>query len=732
MDTNQTFNNILSSLDGLKKCGDGYMALCPAHNDHDPSLSLKLADNGKILLKCFAGCETADICEALGISLVDLSPRLTPQEVFGEPLDWDAEIGEQKNMKSKKPSPPPTYCYHDTEGRVLFGVIRTPEKKFLQCRPDGNGGWWYGLDGIKPVLYRLPEIIQAVQRGEVVCVAEGEKDCDNLVALGLTATTNPMGAGKWRSEYSEYLRGADVVIFQDNDKQGRKHTKQVAQSLNGVARSVKVVGFPELSEKGDVSDWLTFGHTKDELLARVAVTPLWEPNHEEPKQGEEAEKTETQNENGKSLKFVCMADVEPEEVHWLWEPYIPKGKITLLEGDPAAGKTFIALAITAAVSTGGPFPDSENGRCIGRRKPGNVIFMTAEDGLGDTLRPRLDSMKANVRNVYAITGTVDEKGEGVFSFDDLNLLDGMAASLNPELIVIDPLQAFLGAGVDMHRANETRPVLSRLAALAERRNCAILILRHLSKANTTKSIYRGMGSIDFTAAARSVLLAGCDPEDKKIRAIAHIKSSLAPAGASQGYSLTLRDGFQWTGISDMTASTILGSEATAEKSSKLDETIEWLKSMLVEPKEKRDIEEMAEIEGISKITLRRAAKKLGVKSYKKPGEKNGPYIWEFPGNNYQNGTNQRVDQPDFPQGQTMINPSTRKKPSNDAGSTGCSRKNDDQPVEASSGAENGQLYGLIKTYPWDGQPDEHPDGQPVNKTPIGNCGKTWEIDWDDI
>ncbi len=424
----------------------------------------------------------------------------------------------------------------------------------------------------------------------------------------------------------------------------------------------------------------------------------------------------------KSLKFVCMADVQPEQVRWLWEPYIPKGKITLLEGDPAAGKTFIALAIAAAVSTGGPFPNSETGRAIGRREPGSVIYLSAEDGPADTLRPRLDMVGADPKRIYAITGTVEDEKEGIFSFDDLTLLDVMADNVKPELIIVDPLQAYLGASVDMHRANETRPVLSRLSALAERHGCALLCIRHLSKASASKSIYRGMGSIDFTAAARSVLLAGSDPQDPKTRAIAHIKSSLAPAGASQGYEL--RDGFYWTGISYLTAASMLASEEPAKKE-KAKEAEEWLKEILVNgPMEKREIEELAEDEGIKARTLRRAFEKLRVKSYKKPGEKNGPWMWELPGNKSQNN----VVPFEKPQGKNMVNTSIRNFSSNDADSTCCPRKNDGQDVEASSGAENQRLDDLANLFPKDEQDDE----QGENKNPTGNNGGLWEIDFDDL
>lgn len=437
-----------------------------------------------------------------------------------------------------------------------------------------------------------------------------------------------------------------------------------------------------------------------------------------------------QAQSGKALKVVRMSDIEAEAVSWLWEPYIPKGKLTLLEGDPGRGKTWVALALAAAVSTGAPMPDDQ-GRMIHKREPVNVIYLSAEDGLADTLRPRLDAVGADVNKVYAVTGTIEDKKEGIFSFDDLILLDGLAAVLSPALIVIDPIQAYLGASIDMHRANETRPVLARLGALAERHRCAVVCIRHLSKATATKGIYRGMGSIDFTAAARSVLLAGSDPQDDSRRAIVHLKSSLAPAGATQGYEL--RDGFYWTGLSPLTASDILGSEQIKKQENKLADAETWLEEILADgPMLKTEVEEQAKNEEISPKTLRRAREKMGVLSYKKPGEKNGPYLWELPRKEMEDNDLPKMGSPSKPLGQTTGKPSTRKNPSNDAASTGCPGKNNGQDVEPYSSKGYSDSHGLPRKYPRDGQAENSIDGQAEGVNTNTNNGKEWVLDWNDI
>ena len=174
-----------------------------------------------------------------------------------------------------------TYDYVDAEGRLLFQVVRFEPKHFLQRRRDGNGGWIWNLDGVAPVLYRLPEALAAARHGGRVFVCEGEKDANNVRALGLVATTAPMGAGKWRDSYSEALRGAHVVILPDKDEPGRKHAEQVARSLHGVAASVKVLELPGDGVK-DVSDWLAAGGTREELERLADEAPEWAPPANEP------------------------------------------------------------------------------------------------------------------------------------------------------------------------------------------------------------------------------------------------------------------------------------------------------------------------------------------------------------------------------------------------------------------------------------------------------------------
>ncbi|MEW6771236.1 MAG: DUF927 domain-containing protein [Bacillota bacterium] len=258
-----TLDDILSRVREPKPDGKGsYMAFCPCHPDGTkqgpghPRRSLRITPkDDKVLLYCFAGCRYEDIIAALGLA---------------------------RERKQNHQEPEAVYRYTDESGKLLFEVCRFPGKRFVQRRPDGAGGWKWNLEGVRRVLYRLPEVLAAVHEDRTVFVVEGEKDADRLAAIGLTATTCPGGAGKWRREYSEALRGADVVILPDSDEPGRKHAEQVAKSLRGVAASVKVLELPGLPEKGDVSDWLAGGGTAEELLRLAAEAPEWRESDGEP------------------------------------------------------------------------------------------------------------------------------------------------------------------------------------------------------------------------------------------------------------------------------------------------------------------------------------------------------------------------------------------------------------------------------------------------------------------
>jgi putative DNA primase/helicase len=263
---------ILSRLQGVNRTGQNtYQALCPAHDDRNPSLTVTEADpGGKVLLKCHAGCEAREIMAAISLEMRDLFPHKNP-----------APHTEKKIVA--------TYDYVGEGGRLLYQVVRYSPKAFKQRRPDGAGGWIWNIKGTKTVLYRLPDVLRAVKDNSTILVVEGEKDADNLRALGFVATCNPMGAGKWQEWFSDSLVSANVVIISDKDAAGRKHAQAVARSLHGKAARIRVLELPDRGGKAvkDPSDWVAAGGTKEELIALAKETPDWEPGND-PSPEEEA------------------------------------------------------------------------------------------------------------------------------------------------------------------------------------------------------------------------------------------------------------------------------------------------------------------------------------------------------------------------------------------------------------------------------------------------------------
>ena len=256
------------------------------------------------------------------------------------------------------------------------------------------------------------------------------------------------------------------------------------------------------------------------------------------------------------VPMLRMADVELTSVEWLWFPYIPFGKLTIIQGNPGEGKTYFAMRLAAACTNRKPLPGMET------LEPFNIIYQTAEDGLGDTVKPRLIEADADLERVLVI----DDRDT------PLTLADERIARAIREnsarLVIIDPVQAFLGADVDMNRANEVRPIFRSLGDIAQATGCAIVLIGHLNKAAGTQSTYRGLGSIDITAAVRSLLFIGKLKDSPTTRVLIHEKSSLAPPGQSIAFSLGDEKGFAWIGAYDITADELLAGTDTAKTESK--------------------------------------------------------------------------------------------------------------------------------------------------------------------
>lgn len=330
---------------------------------------------------------------------------------------------------------------------------------------------------------------------------------------------------------------------------------------------------------------------------------------------------------GKAMKpdVVCLADVDARRVGWLWEPYIPLRMLSMISGDPGGGKSFIALAIAAGISRG----RLPNGQMM---EPANTIYLTCENPLAECLRPRFDALGGDPARFFVLKGVrfgeQSEQRSGVITLSNVDVFDQAISEHDARLCVIDPIQSFLGANTDLHRSNETRPVMDGLAKLAESRNCAIALIRHLTKKSGGKAIHRGLGSIDLTGAVRSEMLAGSLADDPQTRALCHIKSNVGRLGNSFGYSIDDEGKFAWTGESTLTAADLLAAP-TGRSEDKQTAAEEWLKELLgTGAREQRDIREHAEAAGHSYGTLRRAKDHLGIRPFKAGMQ--GPWLWALP------------------------------------------------------------------------------------------------------
>ena len=317
------------------------------------------------------------------------------------------------------------------------------------------------------------------------------------------------------------------------------------------------------------------------------------------------------------LKLINMDTVEVEQIEWLLYPFIPYGKVTIIQGDPGEGKTTMVLQIIAKLTRGEPIlpvdstkdkrtnidseggtvdtENAENNALLQQLEaPVNVIYQTAEDGLGDTIKPRLLAAGADCTKVMVI-----DDSEQPLTMADVRLEEAIIQT-KARMVVLDPIQGFLGAEVDMHRANEIRPLMKRIAVLAEKYHCAIILIGHMNKNSNGKSSYRGLGSIDFQAAARSVLIVGRIKDEPEVRVVCHTKSSLAPEGKAIAFRLDKNNGFEWIGEYDISAAK------------------EFLLEILADGgMAQKKIEEEAEKMGIKKKTLRNAKMELGIDSVKR-------------------------------------------------------------------------------------------------------------------
>lgn len=313
------------------------------------------------------------------------------------------------------------------------------------------------------------------------------------------------------------------------------------------------------------------------------------------------------------LRMIKMSDVQSQEIEWLWYPFIPYGKLTIVQGDPGDGKTTLVLNIAAKLSKGEGLEEE-----MKTPEPMNIIYQTAEDGLADTVKPRLETAGADCERILVI----DESDKSLSMADER--LEIALQQTGARLLILDPIQAYLGGGMDMNRANEARDMTKKLGALAEKHKCAIVLIGHMNKAAGNKAAYRGMGSIDFFAVARSVLLVGRVEGQPDIRAVVQIKNNLAAFGHPKAFRLSEK-GFEWQGDYEITADEVLG--GIAPKANKYEQAKRMLRELAETSHMVSSMEvlELAKEKGISKRTLESAKQDLQIRAKRN----NNTWYWDF-------------------------------------------------------------------------------------------------------
>jgi hypothetical protein len=329
---------------------------------------------------------------------------------------------------------------------------------------------------------------------------------------------------------------------------------------------------------------------------------------------------------------VLLSTVQPEHVEWLWQGRIPLGKLTILDGDPGLGKSVLTLDLAARVSRGWEMPDGTQG------KAGGVVLLSAEDGLADTIAPRLAAAGADCSRVLALDSVPDLGGRRLPSLPlDVPHIADATRRMDAKLVVIDPVMAYLGPEVNSHHDQACRRALFPLARIAEETGAAVLVVRHLNKLVGGSPLYRGGGSIGIIGAARSGLLVARDPDNQDRRVLASTKCNLAKLPPSLSFDLSSGDGgglrIGWKGESSHTAETLLAAPRDDEDRDAVRDAMEVLQVVLGSgPRSAKEVHTEAHKAGVQSRTLDRAKAALGVKSCRKGFGPNGVWQWSLPPN----------------------------------------------------------------------------------------------------
>ncbi len=516
-----------------------------------------------------------------------------------------------------------TYDYLDANGAPYLQVTRTTTKKFWYSHWE-NGAWVKEAPTPK-IPYRLPELI-AAPKDAPIFICEGEKDAINVAGLGLIATTNPGGGipKAWTGDLNKWFAGKQTVyLLEDNDATGRNHANEVARNLKDLVTEIRIVSFSDLPEHGDVSDWIDQGYGRDDLLALAKKGRL----------------------PSKGYNLVCAADIIARPPDYLWAGHLARGTLELLTGLPGVGKSQIQCHYTACATTGRLWPNGTNGSGTH-----NVIMMTAEDVLDQTLIPRLIAAGADLNRVQILKSIRrDDKDQMFLLAEDLAELENMIRDIGDVgLICLDPITAYMGGKIDSHRATDVRSVLSPLKDVAEHAGVPISAITHPAKNASQHSLDHFIGSQAYIAVARmghscieeteesdggNRILTGralfTNPKNSIGKKMPTLAYRIAEAVISPTGNDIITSKIVWEEAVAVTADEALAANATSKRETHNPKT--FLMTILANgPVLKNVIEAEATRQGFSADQLDRAKRKMGVVSYKKKGQMTGGWVWAKP------------------------------------------------------------------------------------------------------
>lgn len=582
---------------GLRANGSR-LVLCPFHNDTKASLSL-FQKNGTWGWKCH-GCGAKGtlidfVMMKEGIGLARAARRIMELERIGQ----ERPPSRMKNLNIVR-----IHSYTDAEGRETWQKVKLSDGTF-RCRRREGSRWVYNLEGVT----LLPYHYDKVKDERSVVITEGEHDADTLTAIGVPATSGPYGKGSWPKDLTPFFADKEVRIIYDV---GQDEAAQVlAKKISTVTPHVFILKVPLPNHEDDITDYLSRFPDNDskhmafmDILAKGEnILPKW-----------------SDDDAPLSLR---LSEVEARNVPWLWRDFIPLGRATLISGDPGSAKTWFCLDLTCRLSRGLPWPDESLG--IG---PAQTIYLTVEDDIHDTIRPRVDSLGGDASMIFAYNSDHPLHLD-LNSPEGLKRLEDEVIRLeNVKLVIVDPIVDFSG-DVNPNTTEEVRALLTPLVRLAAKHSFALVLIGHLNKAQALSAIYRAGGTTGgWLGKCRAAFMIFRDVDDRTLRHVVPLKANLAHQDPAQ-LEFRINNGHMDIGVStnEIDPDEQLNPQRGPNPRER-EEAVKWLNDFFADRTEipATEVEKAAKADMISESTLKRAKKATGYRSIKRT-ESGGKTVW---------------------------------------------------------------------------------------------------------